>query len=207
VSLKIKVPGQIPYGGGWSYVDPNGGQSFFYSRFDLLVDKVREYRRANNFPIGLGFEKEIEEQICLNHPDECESDDPRMPRRKQLGVSDIIRGSRVMLSFYQAGKPLVSREEAERRAQICMKCNFNAEFSRPCSGLCGELKDVVGVILNHTGTQYDPHLKSCHVCACFNAAQIWVPWEILDKGLTPEMREQFELVPRCWKKPSLNTPQ
>lgn len=203
MKLKIKNKSQIPYGGVWRYTDPNSHQEFTHYLYDGLVEKIRAHRIANNFPVGLGFEEEIESQLALTHSEEAEPFDPRVPRRKSLNLSDVIRGSQVMLSFYAAGKPLVLREEAERRAKICLSCVYNAGYSKPCSiGICRELREVVGSVINHVGTQYDKDLHVCHVCSCYNAAQIWIPYDILDKGLTDEMRVQFSLVEHCWKKPA-----
>ncbi len=198
--LKLKNRSVIPYGGQWYYKDPHSGQEFRWYQFDVLVDKIRAHRQANNYPVGLEFEQEIENQVCINHPEEAEPFDPRIPRKRKFVIGDIIRGTSVMMQHWIAGSPLVERSEAERRAQICKRCTYNDDFSKPCSiGICGELKNVVSSIVNHQGTVYDKDLKACQLCGCFLQAAIWLPLEVQCTGVTPEMKEAFKVVPECWK--------
>lgn len=169
----------------------------------MLVNRVREHRQANGFPIGLEFEQEIENYICLNQSTECHPFDERIPRNKKFVIGDIIRGTSVMLQHWIAGSPVVPREEAENRAQICLKCPHNSSYSKPCSiGICGELKQVVSRIVDHQGTRYDKDLQACAICGCFLQAAIWVPLEVQCKGVTDEMKEQFKYTKEhysCWK--------
>lgn len=48
-------------------------------------------------------------------------------------------------------------------------------------------------------TSYDDKLKACAICACSNAAQVHVPIEFLQAGVTEQMMSEFALVPDCWK--------
>lgn len=200
MKLRLKNKGIIPYGGTFRYVDPHSGMEFRNYQFDGLVSKIRAHRQANGFPIGLEFEQEVENQVCQNHPDECEAFDPRIPRRRRLALSDVLRGTGVMMQHKLAGSPLESREVAEARARTCLKCQWNTDFDRPCStGICGELKALVSSVINHQGTQYDRDLKSCNICGCFIQASIWLPLDIQCRGVTEDMKEAFKAVPACWK--------
>ncbi len=178
----------MPYGGRWYYKDPNSGMEFTFYQLSGLIDQIRKHREANNFPVGLEFEQEIEPF------------DPKIPRKKKYVIGDIIRGTGVMIQHWIAGSKVVPRAEAERRAQICKKCTYNDDFSKPCSiGICGELKSLVSSIVDHQGTQYDKDLRACHLCGCFLQAAIWLPLEVQCTGVTPEMKEAFATVPECWK--------
>lgn len=194
---------RIPYGGRYIIRDPLSGVEVLGTNFDMLCDRIYAARKANSLPIGVGIEQEIEQWICQQYPQECENLDPAMPRKRTFTLTDIIHGSRVMLSHWWNGRKLVDRAEAERRAQICMNCPLNVAFAKPCTGICKELNDVVNAITGTQGTQYDVHLKSCSNCGCFLSASIWVPLEIQLGPLDETTKLKFENTSGCWKKPSL----
>lgn len=197
--LRLEFPNRIPYGGYWRYIQPGTGQSISAVTWDNLLNNIRDHRKANGIPVGLGFEEEVEQAVCREHPDECVGYDETCPRKKNLTLSDIVAGTRVMMSFFASGRKLVSREEAERRAQICLKCPYNMTFSKPCSGVCPELKSVVMSITDSVGTQYDSKLNSCTVCGCFLQAAIWMPLENQCKGVNELQKKQFSNAEGCWK--------
>lgn len=202
INYQIKQRQQIPYGGEWRYRDPNSNQWIHGNSWDMLIDRIRAHRKANDFPIGLDFEKEIENQLCINHPDECEAFDKRVPRNRRLGVGDILRGTQVMIQHRKAGSPLVDKAEADRRAAICVACKYNVDFTRPCSGLCGELRDLVTSIVGGKGTPHDDKLKSCNICHCVLAASVHLPLDIQCSVLTDDMKLQFAYAKeryKCWK--------
>jgi hypothetical protein len=163
--------------------------------------KATASRRANGVPVGVDFENEVESWAVLAHPDEAEVWDPEMPKKIRLGLDDILRGTRVLLAFKLAGSPLVPREEAERRAGICSRCYMNQGFSRPCA-TCGGLDELVRSLVGNQRTSQDDKLQACGVCHCMNKAQVWLPLEILAKGVTEEMKNQFAKMAEltgCWK--------
>lgn len=197
--LRIEKKGRIPYGGSWRYIQPGTQKLITAVTWDNLLANIREHRRANGIPMGLEFEDEVEQAVCREHPDECVGYDETYPRKRSLTLSDVIAGSRVMMSFYSHGKRLVSRIEAERRAQICINCPYNMTFAKPCSGICQELKNVVMAIVDSVGTQYDRQLNSCTVCGCFLQASIWLELEDQCKGTNELQKKQFSNTPNCWK--------
>ena len=190
---------RIPYNSLWRYVDPYTKMEISAVTWDNLMAKIYEHRRANGNPIGLGLEDEVEDYVCQHQPDECENLDPKIPRRRNLTLSDVVRGTAVMMSFKFNGSQLVPREEAERRAQICVDCIWNQTFAKPCSGICQELHDIVSVVTQHQGTQYDSKLHSCGICGCFLQAAVWLRLEDQCLGVSEGMREQFKGVSNCWK--------
>jgi len=205
MSLKLRLRNRqtIAYGGVWNYTDPHSGQHFSFYLFDGLVERIRAHRIANNFPVGLEFEQEIEDQLCLNHPDECSHVPEGMPVRTRLSLNDVLNGTRVMMQFYAKGKPLVSHAEAEARAETCSKCPLNIDFSKPCSmGICGELKQLVDSIIDHKQTKYDSQLRSCQICGCYLSAAVHLPLDVQCVGVTEKMKTYFEFAKqqsRCWK--------
>lgn len=197
--MRLEFPNRIPYGGQWRYTEPSTGQFISAVTWDNLLNNIRAHRRANGIPIGLGFEDEVEQAVCREHPEECTGYDENYPRKRSLTLSDVVNGTIVMMAFKLAGSPLVDRAEAERRGAICKQCPYNMTFAKPCSGVCPELLAVVNTITGHVGTHYDQYLHSCTVCGCFLQAAIWLPMEIQCKGVNETMRNQFSNVQGCWK--------
>lgn len=196
---RLKNKQLIPHGGGFRITDPATGITSYGLQFQPLLNKIETARKANGIPIGLEFEQEIERLCCESYPDECVEVDPSMPVIRSLSLSDIIRGTQVLVALKLSGGKLVDRKEAERRGEICSRCRFNVKFAKPCSGMCPELDALVRQIVGNQGMHWDQFLHSCSICGCLNSAQCWVPLDVLAKGVTPNMKAQFSNVPECWK--------
>jgi hypothetical protein len=203
LKLKLKSESQVPYGGEYRINRPDIGLVGTGYTFKNLVPKIVAYRKANALPVGLGLADELEKCVCEQYPDACEECGDSFIRKRVLGLDDIVNGTRTMLSFWWQGRPLVDREESERRAEICLKCPYNTTFVKPCSGICQSLAELVNAIIQGQGTQHDRKLHSCQICGCFLQAAIWVPLKIQLDSVGDDVRQKFELVPNCWKKPSL----
>lgn len=193
--------GRIPYGGGF-YIDrPDLRVVGKGLQFSNLLESVRAYRKANGFPVGLGFEDEVEEAACLTYPKECDCVSRTINLNRRLGIADIVRGTKVMLAQKTSGVPLVSEEKAEKHAAICAKCPFNQPFTKPCGGICAELESIVKFIIGSHGTTKDAILNSCAICGCFLRAAVWVDNAIQWPVLSDLQKEQFLSVSHCWKRP------
>ncbi len=192
---------RIPYGGIYVLDEPTKALVGRGTTFVALVKSCSEWRRANSVPIGIGFESEVEAAVCEKYSVECDDDSvPQKPRRGRLTLATVLRGTKVLLAFKMAGSPYVDHAEAERRASICAACPQNIEYAKPCGGNCGGLKEVVTAIVGGHKTSFDSKLKACGICQCINSAHIWMPLEILSKGITDGQRVQFSAVQNCWKK-------
>lgn len=191
-----------PYGGEYQINRPDLGMVGRGYIFPVLVKSVIEYRKANSIPVGLGFEDELEQLVCQQYAQECEDQDEAKVRKRPFTLADIIAGTRVMMSQWFNGRKVVPRQEAERRASICVDCPMNQKFVKGCSGLCPELSEIVSAITGAQGTVYDYRLHQCQLCGCLLQAAIWVPLELQLKVLTDEQRESFTKIPNCWKVPT-----
>ena len=202
------IPNQHPVSGTYHLTDRLTRVQVMAPTFDQLVYNVGRVRIAVGAVSGLDLRTEIENWICEEHPEDCTGVDMTIPRKRNLMLSDIINGTRVIFDLKKSGGALVDKTEAERRGEICKNCEFNIRYSKPCTGWCNEMVALVHDIIGHQGLPVDAYLHACSICACQNSAQIWVPLESLDKGLTDDMRAQFrsvqvkmstgESVP-CWK--------
>lgn len=198
--IALKAKGRIPYGGFYAVKDRLSGQVVKAGRFDLLLKGLITARKANGLPVGLEFEREVEQWVCQDYPAECEEFNPSIPRRpKALGFGDVLRGTQVMLGHWLAGRPIESREEAERRAAICAGCRYNVPVNFPCGGICSELREIVERVVGGKGTPYDGQLNSCFICGCNLRAAVWTTLEVQCKPVDEYMKAQFKSVPNCWK--------
>lgn len=199
MELCIQERSSPPYGGEWILNRPDIGIVGKGYIFDVLVDNCRQWRIANGVPVGLGFRQEVEKACCEAKPDHCVPCDPVLhPRR--LTFSDVMTGTQTMLSFMLAGSPLVTAAEAEKRAAICAKCQFNVQFSTPCGGVCDSLKKMVRAIVGPATTSHDAELKSCYFCGCYLQSAVWLPTDLQLKPLTDAQRSKLASVKLCWKK-------
>lgn len=173
--------------------------------FQVLANNVAAWRKANGLPVGLGFEDDLEQAICAQHPNCCHTEDPRARvTPAAIDLKTIILGSKVMASFVLSGFKTVPVAEAERRASICVGCNYNVNYSKGCSGgLCGELLDIVRKVVPHP-TSKDAQLNGCGICKCLLQAAVWIPAKLQVDPMPDHMKTQFEYSApaNCWKKPS-----
>jgi hypothetical protein len=205
VKLALKAWNGVPYGGGYRVKDPLSGVEIFGVTFNMWIQRMRDQRKANGFPIGIEFEQEMEQLVCAHYPQECENIDIDKIRTRSLGLHDIMVGTTVMAKFVVSGMRVVPQEEAERRAGICLNCPHNARFAKPCNGVCAELAALVRTIVGQHGTSKDTGLHACMICACFLPAAVYLPLTTQIPPLSDGQKAQFESVPNCWKKASLIT--
>jgi hypothetical protein len=206
--VKRAIPNQNPQSGTYMIVDRLTKVRVSASTFDQLVQNVGRVRVAIGAVSGLDLRTEIENWVCEEHPEDCTGVDMTVPRKRNLMLSDVLHGTRVILDLKMKGGKLVDKAESERRGEICKNCAFNQRYSKPCTGWCNEMVTLVHEIIGHQGLPVDAFLHACSICACQNSAQIWVPLESLDVGLTDDMRAQFKGVKvtmpdgqtvSCWK--------
>lgn len=200
ITVNLIAKKRPPYGGSYAVTDPLTKQRHKANRFDLLLREIVQARKANGLPVGLDFEREVEAWVCAAYPSECEERNPEIPRRPRAqSMGDVLRGTRVMLAHFLAGRPVESTQEASRRAEICAGCRYNVPISSPCNGICAELKDIVKRVIGGATTPHDAALQSCFLCGCELKAAVWTTLEVQCKPLDDAMKKQFASVPDCWK--------
>lgn len=197
--MKLANRSQVPPPPHFRYKHPVSGAEFIRNSWENLRGDVTAHTTGNHYPPV--SDDEIEQQMCENMGDAikarfCIGDGKSV--NSGLHWRDILQGTLTMASFLIAGRPLVSQEEAERRASICAKCPRNTQFTRPCGGLCEELRVATESIIGSKGTSLDGKLESCSVCKCHLKSKVWVPLEILQRHDSPE--HQAEYPDFCWQK-------
>lgn len=185
--------------GGWVYTQSSTGTTIQARTWNELLRRVSNYRLANGIPLDPEFEESIGREICIQQGWEspvCMDDMPPPVLKRQLGVMDMVNFLKVVRHWLFNNPALVEPDEADRRAAICATCihNVDAVGCFGCTNIAGMIFDVV----KDRATPHDEQLKNCQVCGCVNRAQVWVPKDTLDQGVSDRMRGEFPA--HCWKK-------
>jgi len=95
----------------------------------------------------------------------------------------------------------VAREQAEKRAAVCVACPLNNTkdtfASRFVEKAALELAALVGLVkdMNLT-TSHDAHLGICDGCQCVNQVKVHVRLEVIERDMAPDVRAKLH--PSCW---------
>lgn len=114
---KVKDNSSVPRN-GWTYVDPDDGQVIKSPYFNVLMGRAKDYRRANNFPVGAQFNEQFEQILCEHNPDACID---FVPPTEMDRASNFVKA---LAKWAKAGFPVRSKEESEAVLAICRDCNF-----------------------------------------------------------------------------------
>ena len=193
--LRWKNKQRTPHN-GWRYFQKETEMLITGPNFGELVRKVKKHREANELPLDPGLTQEVEDYMCGEMPDGC--DTVEGPTTRKLGISDAIVFTKILAETFLRGNPRVDQAEADRRSAICAKCpdNIEAEGCKPCSA--GNVEALVKRLAGTKETRADARLQSCRHCGCFNRVQVWFPLDILQNNQREEVRDA--LPSNCWKK-------
>jgi hypothetical protein len=195
--LRLKPSNQTPPD-KFSFVFPDGHTVHAFGR-DEWREKIVKYATDNQYQIPTV--EEAENQLCKRLSGEwCTGGDEYSFVSNRFTFDDFLRGMKTLAKFFVKDE-VVSQEVAESRALICSRCVLN--MSIPGCGSCAGLANAVVAIKGAKTTKVDHLLKSCGICLCGNAAQVWLPIETLDKATDDEMMEKYKRLDECWKKNEL----
>lgn len=186
---------------GYDFKDPDTGHRTNRRNYDQWVGDIQEHRVGMNLPKIDPTEAENQNCHKLSNAAAkvfCTGDGLNATDAVTLHASDIARGTRTILNFKLAGSPLVSQEEADRRAAICSTCYLNVPFRMPCAGMCGELLEVVEKVVGGVRTQNHNDLNACAACKCSLVAKVHVPLEIIKKTESDDINALYPDF--CWCK-------
>lgn len=190
----------------YRYTIPEDGTQYLAFDFEGLMSQVERHYVRNEYPVADNLRSVVEDANCQRLSGEwCEYEDGNEyvgGVSDRFTIEDVVNGTSVLASFTLDGANTVSKEEAEQRALTCARCYMNQPV--PGCAACYQLLNVIARVTGNKGTSQDQHLKSCLICHCSNKAQVWIPAEHLEKGLTQKQAEQFSRVPHCWKAAALN---
>ena len=201
--LRVTSKIRAPYGGTFWVRDPITQKEYEGGTFENLFNRVCAGRAANGIPMGLDFEDEVESWVCANQPSECSQALPgQFKLKSSIGLWDVVRGTASLLNHKAQGSPLVSQDEANRRAAICSKCPANVQMTLPCHRCMSSLENVAHYVSNAGSTPYDDQMRSCGICGCWTKTAVWVELGVQCVAVTQSMRDQFKVTRslwNCWK--------
>ena len=183
---------------GWRYLVPATGVLVTAPHFDTLILKVPKHLEANSLPVDVNLEKKIEAYMCEEVPSGCEELSAERIASKKISVGDVLRFTAMIGADMLNGRKRVDKEEANRRAKVCVRCPDNIDPAGCSTCNRGRMEKLVEKLTGSIATKHDAQLKSCRHCGCINKAQVWFPLDILQKFTSTETNKS--LPSNCWKK-------
>jgi hypothetical protein len=182
--------------GGWHYYQSDVRLESW--SLDNLYKVVENYRAENSLPVG-DVEGDVNAQICGRSPHFCHGVDSvsinftstRAVDATTELLNDIQTWAKNLL---QSNTPysFVTEEEAERRAQICLKCPNNANWRGGCSSCINTTDRVCASVRQAKETKTSPILGGCHVLRHDNRTAVFLDKEVI--ALAEDLPEG------CWAK-------
>lgn len=180
----------------------------YYGYNDLEAEVIRRLK-ANHLPIPTDLRQRIVDQLCATLPDGWCSDGSMLSR---LGSSvshefaRVLQGTSTLIDWFVSdNRAKVSLEEANRRASICVGCDFNAPVAGCASCQKASLNTLVNKIVGGQPTSYDASLHSCAVCGCELRAKLWIGLETLQRNMSKAQLAQLPPAHNgfqgCWLRP------
>lgn len=188
---------------GYRYIEPaDGFRVGPHNSKAGWLEAVKRHKLDNGYPLPENWKEEAEDQLARILPPGwqffADGSVPNQYVNSRMGMDDVINGTMVLVEFVRQGAPLVDQELAESRGRTCAACYYNAPVAgcAPCRGLSNLVEDVAQQ--RKTAADAQLQARSCLICKCVSRAHIWLPADVLAKGVTPEMMEIFPDF--CWKK-------
>lgn len=118
----------------------------------------------------------------------------------------LAAGAKSLTEWIGAGASPETREVAEARAEVCVKCPLNQPgdlsnfFERGTSEMLREAVAAANQV--KLVTRFDKQLGVCEACYCPMRLKVWVPLEHIVKNMSAETRSSLD--PKCWIKNQTN---
>lgn len=183
---RIKAHQIMPPLGGWRLKYELKGQEFTFSGSPTrIVQGIASLQIKNNVYKGQEPIWEYCNKIwCERDPKRCMTEE--QAAAVTVGMkSKLETFARAIKSLVDAGMEPVPLSQAEKRAEVCMKCPKNRS-----TGGCGACRAAANLItkglIGNRHTRYDRKLKDCAVCGCVNKLKIHYPLNEGDKNIYPD---------------------
>ena len=169
--------------GGWHYTQSDvtlKGNSLYD-----LYKVVTDFRVQNHLPLG-DVEGDVDSSICGNHPAFCHGVDNvtinvlsknRIAASAELLQDITTWGNNVLRSTEK--HLLVSDEEAERRAKICISCPNNANWRSGCGSCIISAERICASVRQGRDTKTTRVLGGCHLLRHDNRTAVFLDKEVL----------------------------
>ena len=174
------------------------GYTTVASTYADWVSSTKDHFRANDLPVPLDLEAQMNEQLCgILPPTWCDRDPGDVKWvDTHFGWNDFVDGMKAFGRWAVGGVTFVEQEEADRRAAICVSCPLNVNITG-CAA-CHKMATAITGDVAKKHSAYDDYLRACAICHCALKAMVWFPIDTLQSNETPErqtLRPDF-----CWVK-------
>ena len=183
----------VPVGGRWNYRDPLTDVPFSTNDLTVLLQQVRAQRKANGIAVESGWEQVVLDELCQQNP---------AVRCGEAGVQEIHMTGDDVKRFLttlkeQYGHELVSEEEHQRRADICLTCPKIGDVACtfPCGWVSKTLTEMLGGRKIHRPAEL--HKRGCSACKCNLDAKTYYPLDVL-KSVDEKLGKQPDYWEKCW---------
>ena len=194
----------VPGGFRWFCEDskqwvPAAGSINNYIEF---MHKCKLHCTANNIPIGLNWEQNIQAQLCATLDSEwCNDGGFPIPPLGGYGfnVAQVTEGTRMLAQKMIAARARrIPIEESNARAAVCINCAMNQAPIGCSSCNSAAMNAAANIVAEGFSTVHDARLRSCKVSGFSLKAKINVPLDILLENLTEAQKNA--LPSNCWMK-------
>lgn len=162
----------------WKLPDPDTGHLHTGRTRAELIGSIVNYRAQNKLDKIERLDLVLDNYLCglPENLGKCRQ------TALQRGFLQYFKGGLTLLSnLWYGEKNMVTQEEADRRAVICIGCNFN-QF--PDKDMFIKWSDDImeNSIGDRRAKNYE-QLGNCMLCGCVNRAKVWYkgPFDIVDK--------------------------
>lgn len=169
--------------GGFRYFQKETERWVKAPSWSELLIAVKKHRRANELPIGLMFEQEVETQLCSTlPPGACTYSSPNDKQRAAMigrpTWKKFLEATRTLVALVKSGQSLVPQPIADAQARTCAKCPFNQKPEGCTSCNLAGLADALAG-MGRLSTAHDARLDGCVLCGCSLKAKVHFPAEVL----------------------------
>lgn len=172
--------------GGWIYKDPSTNCVIQGMNLNDLVNKVREHRESNELAIPDDIADQVETFICYRIPQDLVIG----KIERKITPHSLHAIQKFTQEFLQSLKnaKLVTQEQAEERAKICLACPLNTSVvCMDCNGLDAWIRSWNG----NRKTSVDDKLHACLADGVFIQASIHADMDF---------KQVKEFPANCWKR-------
>lgn len=181
--------------GGWYIVSKDDGVRHEAGNLKQLAQKMRDFRMRVGRPVGDPVQ-EIIDYTCERYPTMCKSGIRRVPKpvvaAPPLGAAVVQWLTKIYRALTRSPDALVSKNEADRRAAICVRCKAQQGWISSCGSCNTSVKQLGMQIRKGQEAKNGGVLRACSILREDTRTSVW-----LDR-LQPV--QDPNLPPECWRK-------
>lgn len=172
---------------GWEFMERDGTVHKAGS-WRGVIKKVMHYRLLNKLPLGEP-QAEVTAQMCQKNPSLCYDGSGMWKHPKPPEPSLKGRVLRWLSELAKVTPAYVSEAEANRRAEICMRCPYQSPMEKGCATCKAAVRELEKA--NLRGRAPDPRLLCCSILGFDLKVAVWIADTRLNDPRLPG---------HCWRK-------